>query len=88
MHRLRDVYGNNGAISEGVEASVSEIEVPKVGVKGRLRQCLPLWREVINASPTVLSVIEHGYVLPLLAEPTPLGVTTQHMRMQNLCEIL
>ena len=48
-------------VGEGMweaEAGVSEIEVV---VKGRLRQC-PFWRE---ASPTVLSVIEHGYVLPL-----------------------
>ena len=52
--------------------------IPKVGVKGRLRQCLPFWREVINASPTVLSVIEHGYVLPLLAEPTPRICRSHH----------
>ena len=50
-------WGDLG-VAEGmweVEAGVSEIEVPKVGVKGRLRQCLPFWREVINASPTVMS---------------------------------
>ena len=52
--------------------------IPKVGVKGRLRQCLPFWKEVINASPTVLSVTEHGYVLPLLAEPTPRICRSHH----------
>ena len=64
-------WGDLG-VDEGmweVETGVSEIEVPKVGVKGRLRQCLPFWREVVNASPAVLSMA----VLPLLAEPPPLN---------------
>ena len=82
-------WGDLGVMWE-VEAGVSEIEVPKVGVKGRLRQCLPFWREVINASPTVLSVMSMAMSSPSWRSPHYefVGATTQHMRMQNLCEIL
>ena len=42
----------------------------KPSVKGRLRQCLPFWKEEIGAPHTILEIIEHGYVLPLMSEPT------------------
>ena len=71
--------GGDLGVGEGMweaEEGVSEIEVPKVV---RLRQCLLFWREVINA----LSVIEHGYVLPLLAEPTPRICRSHHSAYAN-----
>ena len=79
--------GGDLGVGEGMweaEEGVSEIEVPKVV---RLRQCLLFWREVINASPTVLSMAMSS---PSWRSPHHefVGATTQHMRMQNLCEIL
>ena len=33
-------------------------------VKGRLKANLAFWRDVLQAPPAVLNVIESGYVLP------------------------
>ena len=38
-------------------------------VKGRLKECLPFWREEIKAPASILRIIECGYVLPLMQEP-------------------
>ena len=40
-------------------------------VKGGLKRCISFWRDNIKASDTILSIIEHGYVLPLMSEPSP-----------------
>ena len=42
-----------------------------VVVKGGLKRCISFWRDNIKASDTILSIIEHGYVLPLMSEPSP-----------------
>ena len=47
-----------------------EIE-SSVVVKGRLKNHISFWREVIKAPATIISTIEGGYVLPLKSEPTP-----------------
>ena len=39
-------------------------------VKGRLKRSVGYWREELNASEYILDVIEHGYVLPLISEPS------------------
>lgn len=35
----------------------------------RLRACLPFWRDVLLAPPSVLSIIAHGYRLPFSSQP-------------------
>jgi len=40
-------------------------------VQGRLKQCFPFWREVLQAPPTVLEWAENGYRLPLKHDPPP-----------------
>ena len=34
-------------------------------VQGRLKQCLPFWRDVLQAPPNILECIENGYRLPI-----------------------
>ena len=51
------------------EVGVDDLSMP-VSVKGRLRDNLSFWKEVLCASPVVLKVIESGYVLPFMSEPT------------------
>lgn len=38
-------------------------------VKGRLRACSEFWRKELNAPGPILSIVENGYVLPLLSVP-------------------
>ena len=40
-------------------------------VKGRLKKCVSFWKEEVTAPPTIISMIESGYVLPLKSEPNP-----------------
>ena len=68
--------GHDGVSSvPQVEARYYEIGVDDlvgpVSVKGRLRAKLSFWKEELGASPAVLKIIEAGYVLPLMSEPTP-----------------
>ena len=57
------------------EIGAEDVPMP-IFVKGRLRDKLAYWRDVLHASPSVLRVIESGYVLPLMSEPT-------HFRRNN-----
>ena len=41
-----------------------------VSVKGQLQANIAFWRDFLYASPSFLGVIESGYVLPLMSEPT------------------
>ena len=54
-----------------------------VPVKGRLRKCLEFWRDVLHAPPAVLKVIESGYVLPLMSEPTQFCGNNQASALGN-----
>ena len=51
----------------------SEQDTPQqvLDVQGRLKQCLPFWREVLQAPPPVLEWVEYGYRLPLKHDPPP-----------------
>ena len=40
-------------------------------VQGRLKQCLPFWRDVLQAPPNILECIENGYRLPIKFIPLP-----------------
>ena len=40
-------------------------------IKGRLKERLSFWKDELEASPAILDVIAHGYVLPLKSEPNP-----------------
>ncbi len=47
-----------------------EAQETVVRVKGRLKGSLRYWKEVLEAPPPILDIIENGYVLPLKSEPT------------------
>ena len=38
-------------------------------VKGRLRDSVEYWSQVLEAPKTVIDVIRHGYILPLMTKP-------------------
>ena len=76
-----DIGVNVCAGGEG--ASVRVTESAKVMVKGRLRKCLPFWKEEVKAGATILSVIEHGYVLPLKSEPTTYRCSNHPTAIRN-----
>ena len=38
-------------------------------VKGRLHNRLEYWESVVQAPPTIISIIEQGYILPFVSEP-------------------
>ena len=46
--------------------SVSDV----VALKGRLKDCISFWKDVIRPPASIISTIESGYVLPLKSEPT------------------
>ena len=42
-----------------------------VDVQGRLKECIGIWTEVLQAPATVLGWIQNGYKLPLMYAPAP-----------------
>ena len=44
---------------------------PGMSVKGRLREHVKFWQEVLEAPQSVIDVIKSGYVLPLKTMPPP-----------------
>ena len=66
-----DLHLQLGGCSFDIEASVGDMVPAMVVVKGGLKRCISFWRDNIKASDTILSIIEHGYVLPLMSEPSP-----------------
>ncbi len=54
-----------------------------IRVKGMLKAHFSFWKDTVQASPFVLSVIQSGYVLPLKAEPTRFARKNQVSAMQN-----
>ena len=54
-----------------IESSGTDYMSGSVVVKGRLKNHISFWREVIKAPATIISTIDGGYVLPLKSEPTP-----------------
>lgn len=44
---------------------------PPEGVKGKLKTCLPYWKNVLKASEFVIDVIESGYKIPFVETPPP-----------------
>ena len=65
------------------ELSVGELNKP-ISVKGRLKANLAFWRDVLQAPPAVLKVIESGYVLPLMSEPVPFSGNNHMSAVQNV----
>ena len=53
-----------------------------MNVQGRLRKKLSFWREVLQAPPSILDSIEHGYRLPL--KIIPLSHVHQNHRSTEL----
>ena len=77
-----DIGVNVCVMGEG--ASVRVTESAKVVVKkGRLRKCLPIWKEEVKAGAKLLSVIEHGYVLPLKSESSTFTCSNHPTAMGN-----
>ena len=74
--------GNLSVLWE-IESSGTDYMSGSVVVKGRLKNHISFWREVIKAPATIISTIEGGYVLPLKSEPTPY-VRGNH---QSACKI-
>ena len=62
---------------------MDDISVP-VFVKGRLQDNLDFWKDVLHVSPSVLRIIEYGYVLPLMSEPTQFKVKNQSSALENV----
>ena len=71
-----------GEESRYYEVDASDLLSP-VSVKGRLRTKIDYWREVLQASPAVLNIIESGYVLPLMSQPTPFMSKNQLSAVQD-----
>ena len=78
---------DQGSSPLGMESHVYEIGADElsepISVKGRLRAKFAFWKDVLHASPSILSVIESGYVLPLMSEPTPFSGRNQVSALQN-----
>ena len=51
------------------EVDADDLPMP-FSLKGQLRATIAFRRYFLHASPTVLGVIESGYVLPLTSEPS------------------
>jgi len=62
------MYGDQVAWRDGT-TQFWELEshgsVQITDVQGRLKKCLPFWKEVLGAPPNILECIENGYRLPL-----------------------
>ena len=65
-----------------MEVAIDDISVP-ISVKGRLRDNLMFWKEVLEAPPAVLDIIESGYVLPLMSELTPFSGKNHSSALQD-----
>jgi hypothetical protein len=51
--------------------SISVRRVTESTVVGRLKACLPFWRDTLKANSFVLDIIEKGYTIPFVVEPPP-----------------
>ncbi|XP_011405606.1 PREDICTED: uncharacterized protein LOC100639089 [Amphimedon queenslandica] len=65
----------------------SEHGVETVRVKGRLKQHLPYWRDVLNPSTYILDIIENGYRLPFVSMP-PTYSASNHSSTRNNVEFV
>ena len=54
-----------------------------IPVKSRLKANLAFWRDILQAPPVVLNVIESGYVLLLMSEPVPFSGNNHISAVQN-----
>jgi len=61
----------NGGLPESQCWEIQQDEAQKVDVQGRLKQNLKFWREILQASSTVLEWIQVGYKLSLQYLPEP-----------------
>ena len=67
----------DNAIGNNVVDCVDELELSRNwetesnlgSVKGRLRDSVEYWSQVLEAPKTVIDVIRHGYILPLMTKP-------------------
>ena len=52
-------------------------------INGRLKKSLSFWKDELEASPAILDVIAHGFVLPLKLEPNPYMGKNQASALAN-----
>ena len=70
MGDVVEIDAGNLSVGWEIESSGTDYMSGGVVVKGRLKNHISFWREVIKAPATIISTIEGGYVLPLKSEPT------------------
>ena len=58
------------------ESSATDSVSDVVAVKGRLKDCISFWKDVIRPPASIISTIESGYVLPLSQNPPHMFVLT------------
>ena len=79
---MLNVSTNNSDIGDNVSQDVfewvssrgwevQECKVHENSVRGRLKGCLSIWKEELEAPPWILDIIENGYLLPFYSEPEP-----------------
>ena len=62
----------------------SEHGVENVRVKGRLKQHVSFWRNVLTATPYIIDVIQNGYRLPLISMPPSYSASNHSSAMENV----
>lgn len=85
--KLEALQGWEGEEKGEILGRGSEVE-QITRVKGRLEQSLQFWKEVLQASPFVISCIEEGYKLPLLLNHLNTGmlIKGQQKSMKDLLQ--
>ena len=83
---MKPAIGNTSALKEqqrdeGKSDYVFVGDKPRV--KGSLRRHLRFWRETLEASPHILSVIEHGYKIPFRYNPPSFEFKNNKSAEQN-----
>ena len=77
--------GNTSALEQQQDEGKSDcvfIE-NKPRVKGSLKRHLQFWRETLEASPHILSIIEHGYKIPFRYNPPSFEFKNNKSAVQN-----
>ena len=78
------VLSASWAENQAYEVEADELHVPeRISVTSRLRTKLDFWKKVLHASPTMLSITENGYVLPLTSKPSPFSGKYQMSALQD-----
>ena len=77
------IYLNDGAEVERAWEIEEAQHVQPIRVKGRLRDCLYFWEEVLQAPTLITDCIQSGYKLPLLFEPPPYQRANQQTALDH-----